>query len=53
MNYHLIQGFVRGDDGVHRIVSEPEGASAIAFAKVVEAIKAQIGKSDNQGLEII
>ena len=47
-------GFVRGgDDGVHRIVSEPEGASAIAFAKVVEAIKAQIGKSDNQSLEII
>jgi len=47
-------GFVRGgDDGVHRIVSEPEGASAIAFAKVVEAIKAQIGKSDSQGLEII
>ena len=47
-------GFVRGgDDGVHRIVSEPEGASALAFAKVVEAIKAQIGKSDSQGLEII
>ena len=47
-------GFVRGgDDGVHRIVSDPEGASAIAFAKVVEAIKAQIGTSDGQGLEII
>ena len=42
-----------GDDGVHRIVSDPEGASAIAFAKVVEAIKAQIGTSDGQGLEII
>jgi Mrp family chromosome partitioning ATPase len=47
-------GFVRGgDDGVHRIVSEPEGASAIAFAKVVEAIKSQIGSSESQGLEII
>jgi Mrp family chromosome partitioning ATPase len=47
-------GFVRGgDDGVHRIVSEPEGASAIAFAKVVEAIKSQIGSAESQGLEII
>ena len=47
-------GFVRGgDDGVHRIVSEPEGASAIAFAKVVEAIKSQIGTEEGQGLEII
>ena len=47
-------GFVRGgDDGVHRIVSEPEGASAIAFGKVVEAIKSQIGDSESQGLEII
>ena len=47
-------GFVRGgDDGVHRIVSEPDGASAIAFAKVVEAIKSQIGTSESQGLEII
>lgn len=47
-------GFVRGgDDGVHRIVSEPDGASAIAFAKVVEAIKSQIGTSQSQGLEII
>ena len=55
MTYHLIQSFgTSGDDAVeHRIVSEPEGASAIAFAKVVEAIKAQIGKSDNQSLEII
>ena len=47
-------GFVRGgDDGVHRIVSEPDGASAVAFAKVVEAIKAQIGSSVDQGLEIL
>ena len=50
----LDPGFVRGgDDGVHRIVSEPDGASAIAFAKVVEAIKSQIGTSESQGLEII
>ena len=47
-------GFVRGgDDGVHRIVSEPEGPSAIAFAKVVEAIKQQIGTGTKSGLEII
>ena len=47
-------GFVRGgDDGVHRIVSEPDGESAIAFAKVVEAIKQQIDTSKSQDLEII
>jgi len=47
-------GFVRGgDDGVHRIVSEPEGQSAIAFAKIVEAIKQQIKTSDGHKLEII
>ncbi len=48
-------GFVRGgDDGVHRIVSEPKGASAIAFADVVSAIKAQVEQSSTQPeLEII
>ncbi len=47
-------GFVRGgDDGVHRIVSDPEGQSAIAFAKVVEAIQQQINTSKGQDLEII
>ena len=47
-------GFVRGgDDGVHRIVSEPEGESAIAFSKVVESIMEQIGSSSGPGLEII
>ena len=47
-------GFVRGgDDGVHRIVSEPEGESAIAFSKVVESIIDQIGGSTSSGLEII
>ncbi len=47
-------GFVRGgDDGVHRIVSEPEGESAKAFSKVVESIIDQIGESSSEGLEII
>lgn len=48
-------GFVRGgDDGVHRIVSEPDGASALAFADVVSAIKYQVEKSSSSpGLEII
>lgn len=47
-------GFVRGgDDGVHRIVSEPEGESSKAFAKVVEAIQEQIGSGESSGLEII
>lgn len=47
-------GFVRGgDDGVHRIVSEPEGPSAAAFAKVVAALQDQIVDSSGPGLEII
>ena len=47
-------GFVRGgDDGVHRIVSEPDGASAIAFAKVVSAIQDQLSDGSDGGLEII
>ena len=47
-------GFVRGsDDGVHRIVSEPDGESAIAFSKVVDSIIEQIGSSTSSGLEII
>jgi hypothetical protein len=47
-------GFVRGgDDGVHRIVSEPEGESAIAFAGVVAALQEQIVDGDSVGLEII
>lgn len=47
-------GFVRGgDDGVHRIVSEPDGESAKAFSKVVESIVGQIGESSGKGLEII
>ncbi|MDA9571704.1 Mrp/NBP35 family ATP-binding protein [Candidatus Poseidoniales archaeon] len=47
-------GFVRGgDDGVHRIVSEPEGPSAIAFAGVVKALQDQIVDTDQPSLEII
>jgi len=47
-------GFVRGgDDGVHRIVSEPDGASAQAFAKVVDAIQGQLNQGGSTGLEIV
>jgi hypothetical protein len=47
-------GFVRGgDDGVHRIVSEPEGPSAVAFANVVAAIQDQLSDGADGGLEII
>jgi Mrp family chromosome partitioning ATPase len=47
-------GFVRGgDDGVHRIVSEPEGPSAIAFAAIVSALQEQIVEDAGDGLEII
>ena len=47
-------GFVRGgDDGVHRIVSEPDGASAHAFAQVVDAIQAQLTEDGSGGLEIV
>lgn len=47
-------GFVRGgDDGVHRIVSDPDGASATAFAKVVSALLDQLGNGSDDGLEII
>ena len=42
-----------GDDGVHRIVSEPEGHSAKAFSEVVAAIQEQIGASESSSLEII
>jgi hypothetical protein len=38
---------------VHRIVSEPEGPSAIAFAAVVSALQEQIVEDAGTGLEII
>jgi Mrp family chromosome partitioning ATPase len=48
-------GFVRGgDDGVHRIVSEPEGPSAIAFAEVVAHIQSIVESAPTTSkLEII
>ncbi len=48
-------GFVRGgDDGVHRIVSEPDGPAAEAFAEVVAQIQSKVeSESSNTGLEII
>ena len=47
-------GFVRGgDDGVHRIVSDPDGASAHAFAHVVDAIQQQLTSQTGNDLEII
>jgi hypothetical protein len=47
-------GFVRGgDDGVHRIISDPEGASSIAFAAIVKAVQAQISDEASPSLEII
>ena len=48
-------GFVRGgDDGVHRIVSEPDGPSSLAFAEVVAQIQSKVETSDSGGgLEII
>ena len=48
-------GVVRGgDDGVHRIVADPEGESAKAFAAVVEQINLNIASArQSSGLEII
>jgi len=47
-------GFVRGgDDGVHKIVSDPEGASSIAFSEIVKAVLAQISDKPSSSLEII
>ena len=48
-------GFVRGgDDGVHRIVSEPEGPSSEAFSKVVAKIQERVESGSTEGgLEII
>ena len=48
-------GVVRGgDDGVHRIIAEPEGESARAFSAVVEKIEDFVSQDKgNDGLEII
>ena len=48
-------GFVRGgDDGVHRIVSEPDGPSSQAFSEIVTKIQSKVESgSSSGGLEII
>jgi len=47
-------GIVRGgDDGVHRIIAEPEGESAKAFSSIVEKILEQLEKGSERSLRII
>jgi Mrp family chromosome partitioning ATPase len=48
-------GVVRsGDDGVHRILAEPEGITAIAFEEIMTQLKEQLTSSDTDSdLEII
>ena len=48
-------GIVRsGDDGVHRIVSEPDGISAKAFSRVITKLKEELNQDgSNSDLEII
>ena len=47
-------GIVRGgDDGVHRIVAEPEGQTAKAFDTVVENPMAQLAKGEDDAPEIL
>ncbi len=47
-------GIVRGgDDGVHRIVAEPDGESATAFSVVVENLMAQLSDESKPSINII
>jgi Mrp family chromosome partitioning ATPase len=47
-------GVVRGgDDGVHRIVADPEGETARAFEAVVENLFAELAKGDDSMPEIL
>ena len=47
-------GFVRGgDDGVHRIIADPEGETAKAFKSIVEGIVEQLEKGSQRSLRII
>lgn len=40
-------GILRGgDDGVHRIIAEPDGESAIAFSKIVDALMNQLAAGE-------
>ena len=46
-------GVVRGgDDGVHRIVADPEGETAQSFSKVVEEILLSLEKGDTHQVKI-
>jgi ATP-binding protein involved in chromosome partitioning len=47
-------GIVRGgDDGVHRIVAEPEGETAIAFDYIVNNITNSLDEDSSTTLKII
>jgi Mrp family chromosome partitioning ATPase len=47
-------GIVRGgDDGVHRIVSEPDGATADAFESIVTRLIEELDSADDDGVTII
>ncbi|RAH06111.1 MAG: ATP-binding protein [Methanobacteriota archaeon] len=47
-------GIVRGgDDGVHRIIAEPEGNTAKAFESIVDNIMGQLDKGSERSLRII
>ncbi len=47
-------GIVRGgDDGVHRIIAEPDGETARAFESIVESVLEQLDKGSQRTLRII
>ena len=47
-------GFVRGgDDGVHRIISEPDGTAASAFENIVTRLIETLESGDDEGVTII
>jgi Mrp family chromosome partitioning ATPase len=47
-------GIVRGgDDGVHRIIAEPDGETARAFESIVENVLEQLDKGSQRTLRII
>jgi len=47
-------GFVRGgDDGVHRIVSDPDGVAAAAFEAIVARLIDTLESDDDEGVTII
>jgi hypothetical protein len=47
-------GVVRGgDDGVHRIVADPEGEVALAFDRIIENLFTELDAADDSIPEII